>query len=137
MSQAAFIKKIKIRDPADSAGGFDDVEATDGALNHGGVILDDTEMASNAGFRSRIYGLRDWSVTFTAEYSPTRQSLVDLRAAWLNRTKVDVQYLPDGTIGNGFQGKALVESFNLSGDIEGKETVSVTLQGDDALGAAV
>lgn len=133
---AAHVKKIKIQDPADSAGGFSDASATSGALSHGGDIIDDTEMATNAGFRTRLYGLRDHSITLSGIYDPTNTAVADMRAAWLGKTNVDAQYLPDGSTPNGFEASYVVESFNISGDISGAETFDITLQGDGALAAA-
>ena len=123
MGQAAYEKVVNINTteaPANSA-----------SLDAGGDLLDDTTFANNAGYRSRIYGLRDWSISLTLEHEPSNTAFTDLKDAWLNRSTVDVEYLPDGTAG--LSGTGVVESFNYSGDVGGKETVEVTIQGDGAL----
>ena len=133
MSQAAYEKKVKIET---SPGVFEDVAAETASLNLGGDVLDDTEMATNAGFRSRILGLHDWSVSLSVRWSGTNAALAAIRNNWANRTNVKVQYLPDGTTPNGFQGEAVVESFNLGGDVGSLEMVDISLQADGAIGAA-
>lgn len=137
MSQAAYQKTVNVKDDSDSAGTYVEAPANTASLNEAGDVLDDTEMSLSHAFRTRIYGLRDWSVSMTLELSQGSSSAFKLlRDAWLNSTLVTVQYLPDGTTGNGFEGTAVVESINLSGDVGGKETVEVSLQGDGQLSAA-
>lgn len=130
---AAYTKKVKVK----TGGSFDDVPVTSASLNHGGDVLDDTEMASNAGFRTRLLGLRDWSVGMSGIWDPTDAQLIILRDAWLARTDLNVQYLPDGTVGNGFEGPVQIESLNITGDVGGIETFDITLQANGALVAAV
>jgi predicted secreted protein len=134
MSQAAYEKKVKVE--GESSGTFHEIPFTNANLNQGGVILDDTDLAQDSDFRTRTYGLRDWSISGSANWKASDSALTRLRNAWLNQTVVTVQYLPDGSTGNGFEGDAVVESFNLSGDIEGLELVEISLQADGALGAA-
>lgn len=137
MSQAAYSKKVEVKDDGDSAGTYVEAPATSASLSEGGDVLDDTEMSLSHAFRTRIYGLRDWSVSMTMELvQGTDTAFKTLRDAWLNQTKVTVRYLPDGTTNNGFEGTAVVESFDLSGDVAGKETVEVSLQADGQLSAA-
>lgn len=130
MGQAAYVKKVQVSSDGTT---YYDVPATSSSLNAGGDLLDDTNLANNAGYRSRIYGLNDWSVDITADYDGADQAIQVLRTAKLNKTKVYVKYLPDGS--TGFSGQGLVEKFNLSGEVGGKEEVSITIQGDDALSA--
>lgn len=137
MSQAAYAKKVEVKNDADSAGTYVEAPSNTASLNEGGDVLDDTEMSLSHAFRTRIYGLRDWSVSMTLELVQGSDSAFKLlRDAWLNQNLVTVRYLPDGTTSNGFEGTAVVESINLSGDVGGKETVEVTLQGDGQLSAA-
>lgn len=128
MGTPAYTKKIKI--------GSDDAPAESASLNQGGDVLDDTEMATNAGYRSRLYGLRDWSISMSCRWTAGQAALTAIRNAWLNRTTLTVQYLPDGTTANGFEGTVVVENFNMSGDVGGQEMVDISLQADGALGAA-
>lgn len=135
-SQAAADKKVKIKDLAQSGSSFLDVPAQTATLNHGGDALDDTNMATSPTFRSRVYGLRDWSVTITAFWDVASPVLIDIRDAWLNRTQLDVQYLPAGVVGTGFEGTVIVESINLSGAVDGLETAEISLQSVGAIAAA-
>jgi len=136
MSQAAYVKKAKIET---SSGVFSEIPATDVSLNLPGEILDDTEMKNNAGWRNRVYGLHDWSITLSAIWSVGDTALDYIYDSWAGRTVVTLQYLPDGSAdspGNGFQGDAVIESITFSGDVGGIETMDVTFQADGALAAA-
>jgi hypothetical protein len=139
MSQAGYEKKVKVADATESPTNFLDLTAVSATLNHGGDVLDDTDMAniSATGMRSRILGLRDWSISATLNYDTSVAGVVTvLRNAWLNRTQLEMQYLPDGTVGNGFQGLCFVETFNMSGDVGGLEQVELSLVADGDLVAA-
>ena len=61
------------------------------------------------------------------------QGIRILLDAWLNKTKVWVKYLPDGT--NGHTGEAVVTDMSLSGGLEAMNEFSVTLQGTGAVEA--
>lgn len=114
--------------------GSNDVPASSASLEHNGEILDDTEMATNNGYRSRLLGIREVSMALTCVYNSSNTSLTNILAAWTNGTTVTMHYLPDGT--NGFQGTFVVESFNLSGDVGGMEEVEVQLRAIGALSAS-
>jgi len=139
MSQAGYEKRVNIAidgSPLD----FTTIPATTSALSHAGDVLDDTNMRdiTTAGMRSRILGLRDWSLTATMLYDTISSSVVTiLRDAWKNRTQLVVQYLPDGTVANGFSGQCFVETFNMSGDIGGLEEVSLSLAAAGELDDAI
>lgn len=123
MSRAAYEKTVNIdtnEAPANSA-----------SMDMGGELLDDTKFTNSAGYRSRFYGLRDWSVSITLEQEPSDDAYSALKDAWMNRNDVDVEYLPDGS--NGYSGTGVVESFNMSGAVSDKETVEVTIQGSGEL----
>lgn len=136
MSQAAYSKRILVKNSAQSTG-FVEAEANTASLEHAGDLLDDTNLANSHAYRTRIYGLRDWSVSMTLELiQGSDKAFTILRNAWLNQESVEIQYLPDGTIANGFEGTALVESVSMSGEVAGKETVDLTLQADGPLSAA-
>lgn len=133
MGQGAWQKKVKVSSDGTQ---WYDLPATTASLNLGGDVLDDTDMATNAGYRSRIYGLKDWSVSATSNWAPSNQGFTIVRDAWMNRTTIHAQYLPDGTTTNGLEGQVLVETFNMSGDVGGLETVEISLQAAGPLGPA-
>jgi len=128
MSQVGFQKKLQMKTA--TAIVASDIPATDPSLSLGGDILDDTTVPS-AGFRSKVVGIRDWSISATVNYDVASTEIVELRKAWINRTSFTVNYLPNGT--KGFTGTAYVESMNFSGDVGGLETISITLQGSGTL----
>lgn len=134
MGQAAYEKTINIS--TDGGSTYNEAPASSAGLDLGGDLLDDTKFSNSAGYRSRIYGLRDWTLNLTLEGEFSDTAFGDLKDAWLNRNAIDMQYLPDGTTGNGLEGPAKVESFNYSGDVGDKETVEVTLQGSGELVSA-
>lgn len=61
------------------------------------------------------------------------QGIIILMNAWLNKTKVWVKYLPDGTTGH--TGEAVVTDLSLSGGLEAMNEFSLTLQGSGAVAA--
>jgi len=129
MSQAGYEKRVAVAvdgSPLD----FENIPATTMTLNHGGDVLDDTNIRdiSASGMRSRILGLRDWSISGTILYDTLAAGVVTvLRNAWKDRTLLVARYLPDGTVANGFAGQVVVETFNMSGDVGGLETVELSL----------
>lgn len=131
MGQAAYEKTINIS--SDGGTEYNEAPANSAGLDLGGDLLDDTKFTNSAGYRSRIYGLRDWTLNLTLEGEFDDTAFGALKDAWLNRNAIDMQYLPDGTVSNGLEGPAKVESFNYSGDVGDKETVEVTLQGSGEL----
>ena len=138
MATAAYSKKVQVSTTGTS--GWQDVPCESPSLEHNGEILDDTDFSAAAparGWRSKIIGLQGWMVNVgECNWAPNNQALTMIRTAFLNRTTLYVQYLPDGTTANGFKGEVKCESFNLGGDIAGKEMVTISLQGTGALGAA-
>ena len=131
MAIAAYTKVVQIQLASAGTTTFENIDGTNATLNLAGDVLDDTNFGST-GFRSRILGLRDWSVSISAIYGSTVAAYTTLRSAWLNRTELKMQYLPDGTL-DGFAGNCFVESFNHTGDVGGLETVDVSLQASAAL----
>lgn len=134
MGKAAYVKKIQVS--ADGITNWLDLPATSPSLDIGGDVLDDTELASNAGYRSRVLGLHDFSVSADSNWSGADAAIALVRAAKLGRLPLFMRYLPDGTTTYGLKGAVVVESFNHSGDVGELETVSISLQGNGALSAA-
>ena len=124
-SQAAREKQVLIS--------TDVLKSKSASLSQGGTVLDDTNMKDSNDYRSRINGIKDWSVTASGPYDSSEAALTAIRTAWLAGTAVVVYYLPDGT--NGFTGSAVVESLEFSGEVDGLETFQLTLQANGALTA--
>lgn len=130
MSVPGYQKSVKIKNSTEGSSLFVELPATSANLNLAGDVLDDTDLTST-GFRSRILGLRDWSISAPSNFAPANTAWAKVRNAWLNRTLLTVQYLPDGT--NGYQGTAWVETFSHSGDVGGLETVDISLVAESQL----
>lgn len=128
MAQAAYQKSVSIKTTASTA--YVALPANAASLTLAGDILDDTDFSST-GYRSRILGLRDWSISGTINYDDSSVVVGTLRSAWLNRTRLDVRYLPNGT--QGFSGQVQVESLDLSGDVGSLESMDFSCQADGAL----
>jgi predicted secreted protein len=128
MSIAAFNKVVTIRSTTSSTN--HELPATNATLTLAGDLLDDTDMSST-GFRSKTIGLQDWSLAAPSNFDTSNVALTVARQAWQSRTRVLMRYLPNGTAG--FQGIAFVETYTLSGDVGGLETVDINLQADSAL----
>lgn len=134
MSIAGYQKAVRIRmsTGSTSSTAFRNFPATSATLTLAGDVLDDTTLLST-GFRSRILGLRDWSIAIPSIFESTNESWGFIRQAWLGRKNVDVQYLPLESSTKGFQGTAWVETFSFSGDVGGLETVDVNLVAESQL----
>ncbi len=132
MSLAGFQKSIRITTTGTTT--FTELPATSGTLTLAGDALDDTDITST-GFRSRIIGLLDWNIAAPSNFEPANQAFVDVRTAFFARSKLVVQYLPDGL--TGFEGECFVETFSHSGDVGGLETVDISLVADSQLTTAL
>lgn len=130
MATAAYPKVVKY---STAEGGtyvtIDDLD--DATLTFNGEVLDDTAFStSHPGFRSRLIGLFDVSMSLSGNYS-TAAGQTALRTAFFARNPVFIQYLPTGsTSGNGFQTSFVIENYEITGAIADKNTVSFSLQGD-------
>lgn len=103
-------------------------------LNYAAEILDKTAMG--VGSRSRIAGLKDWSVTaeFNNNFHPSTDldkffyGLVGAGSSdcWLNLK-------PTSSTNPRYHGKSLLESYPMSGAVGELATISLTFQGDGDL----
>ena len=139
MSTAAYSKKVQVS--ANGTSDWLDVPATSPSLEMSSEVLDDTDLATNVGYRTRVLGLHDWSISCDSNYTSGNAGLTLIRNAFMNRTALYARYLPNGAADNaaialGFKGAVVVENFNLSGETAGLETAAITLQGNGALAAA-
>lgn len=128
MSIAGYRKVVQVK--TTSATAYNPIPGNTASLNFGGELLDDTNFTST-GWRSRVRGLKDYSVPVTAIYSSTDSALAAIRSALLNDTALDIQYLPNGTAG--FSGRVRVGSFTMSGDVGGLESVDIDMQATDQI----
>jgi hypothetical protein len=132
--KAAYTKKVQVSSTG-APGTWKNLPATSPSMEIAGDVLDDTTII-NAGYRSRVLGLHDFSVSADSNWDPANEGLALVRAAKLNRLDLHVQYLPDGTHTHGLKGKCVVETYNHSGDVGDLETVAIALNGNGALEAS-
>lgn len=123
MSQAAYQKALQIKTTGSTV--WLDLNANDATMNLGSELLDDTDFTST-GYRSRIAGIKDYSLDVSAFWDSSDTAFNTVRSALLAGTKLDFRYLPDGS--NGFTGTVLVETFGHSGGVGDLESVEITMQ---------
>jgi hypothetical protein len=123
-----YIKKVKIADTASSPTELITLPSVIASLVHGGIILDDRDLVSSE--PSVLLGLREWNIAVVMN-QPSNTLLSLLMVNWFNRIPLDVQYLPDGV--DGFQGRALIESFNVNGEPGGLSQAVLLLTSDGPL----
>ena len=119
MTQVAYKKKVRVS--ADDVTYYD-LPATSPSLEIAGDVIDDTDLATNEGFRSRVHGLLDWSAsadsylkkltgTAAIDNASGATALQIVRSAKLNRESIYYQYLPTGVEDEtGLKGRAIVET---------------------------
>lgn len=128
--------KAKIAVSTDGGTTWLELPATSPSFDLGGDVIDVTELKTNVGYRSRILGLHDYSISADSKYLAGEPGLVAVRDAKLNRTELDFRMLPDGSVlTDGWSGKCVVESYNFSADVGGESTVAISLQGNGNLTA--
>jgi len=127
--------KVKLQISTDAGTTWLDVPATSPTMEIAGDVLDTTELKTNAGFRTRINGLHDFSVNANSNYTKNDPALDALLAAKLGGTQNTlVRFLPDGADEtNGFQGTVIVETFNIQSGVGDLLTVDISLQGNSAI----
>lgn len=143
MGMASYAKEVWVT--TEAVGGGPDqaawakVPANTAALDASGTVLDDSAIGFNQGQRSRLIGIIEWGITMTVNYDTGGEgaaAVALIRDAWLNRKRIFAQYLPDGTIGSGWEGPTVVETFNMTGGVDDLETVDVNLLSNGPLGIA-
>ena len=135
MATAAYAKKVQVSTDGST---WKDVPCTSPSLESSSEVLETTDLATNAGYRTRILGLQDWSISCDSNYTTGDAALTLIRTAFQNRTALHVRYLPRGSgqLAEGFKGQCVVESYNLTGEVGGLETVAISLQANGALTSA-
>jgi predicted secreted protein len=95
-----------------------------------GDKLDTTAFKNNAGYRKKMLGLKDITLTASGDgdhTDTTGQNVI--RSAFANGTDLYVKYLPDGV--NGWSFKA-IPNFKENGSVDGKHEVSFDFESDGA-----
>lgn len=130
MALAGYNKSLGIKTTG-STSAYQQIPGTTATFNIGADLLDITDFTST-GWRARIAGLKDYSITGDAIYDTSITAVNTLFTAFLNGTALKFQYLPNGT--HGFGGEVLVQNFNMTGDVTTIEKFSFTLQSRKAGG---
>lgn len=117
-----------------ASGTYNEIPSSSGSFNRTSDVLDDTD-TTNAGFHSRILGLLDSACNAESNWNHNDLALVAIESAYENRTALFVKVLPDGVAGNGKKFPVVVENFNISLDVTGTVTASISFQGNGAVTA--
>ena len=129
--QVSFEKKARLS--TDGGTNWLDIPATSAGLERLAEVLETTKMGltQETAFRTRVTGLKDWSVSIEGNWEDDSDALEAVTTAWLNGTNLMIQYLPTGQEDSkGLQGTVVVESNPQSGDVAGLETYSISFQGN-------
>lgn len=122
MAELGYTKVVSVKTTATTA--YSSLPGSAASFDFGGEMLDDTDFTST-GWRSRVRGLKDYSISLTAFYGSTNAALEIVKDAVISGATLDFRYLPNGT--NGFGGQVICETYNLSGDVGGLETVEISM----------
>ena len=128
--QAGYIFTISVA--TSSGGSFSELAAQNATFNRTANVLDDTD-TSNAGYMTRLLGLLDTACNAEVHWAASDTALGLIETAYENRSALWVKILPDNMAGNGKKFPVVVESFNLSIDINGLQTYSMSFQGNGAV----
>ncbi len=94
----------------------------------------DTTSHDSAGLREFIYGLEQWSITGSTLHITANAGQVDVRAAILARTQMNIELRETDVTGDPqWSGLALVSAQSLSFPVDDAMTGDITLQGTGLL----
>lgn len=91
----------------------------------------DSTTRDDAGWKTFEQGLKEWGASIGQLWVPTDTALQALRDAFLNGTKLAVQFLDEN--GYGFSGTCIVTGFRFGQPLDGAVEMPVTVKGDGAL----
>jgi len=92
------------------------------------TVLDITDFADTSGYKKRMTGLRDVTISLSGDYSQADAPQALMRAV-IGAT-LYVTVLPDGT--NGFSYPCIVESYETKASVDGLVEISISLLGNGA-----
>jgi predicted secreted protein len=95
-------------------------------------LLEVTDFADTTGYRDRILGLKDLSVTLSGDYESGDTGQARLRTNWASGASIFLRFLPNGS--TGFKCEMMAESFNISASFDGKVEFSCSLKAVGAIG---
>lgn len=131
MSTAAHTRKVYAKASSSAPGGSDEVDgAIDFKFTRSKAMLDTTDFKDTSGAHTRIAGLGDGSGSIGGDWEQADTVQALLRSSFDAGSTIYITDLPDGT--NGYTYPCLVESIDDSGQVDGKNSVSFSLQQNGA-----
>lgn len=115
-----------------SGGTYYEISSQSGSFDRTADVLDDTD-TTNAGYHTRLLGLLDSACNVEAHWAASNSALSAIETAYEGRSALWVKVLPDGQASNGKKFPVVVESYNMSLDVTGLVTLSVSFQGNGAV----
>ena len=142
MATAAFNKTIQLS--VDGGSTFHEIKGlNDASISFGGDILDSTAFDNIVnGTRSKFYGLRDASVSLSGDFlAGTTDYQIQFIHKWLRNVtgetydeNFQIKYFPEGdSVSVSFTMKVVIESIEISGSVDGKEEISISLQSTEGI----
>ena len=128
--QAGYSYKISVS--TTSGGTYYEVPSPNGTFNRTSDVLDDTD-TTNAGYHSRLIGLLDSACSIESNWSASDTALSTIETSYEGRSELWVKVLPNGVASAGNKFPVVVENYNLSLDVTGLVSLSVSFQGMGAV----
>lgn len=104
---------------------------------HGVNLLETTAFKDATGNRTRIAGLKDFSASMSGDYEQADSPQALLRSEG-STVYITIIYDPNASAGSqGFRYPCLVENWKISGEVDGKTQINVSLKANGAARTAV
>lgn len=113
---------------------FTQVDANESTITVSREVIDITTLGGS-GWRDRLHGIKDWSVSVPNLWQSGGVVSALLRNSVLNGTDLYIRIDVDGTSSNRFSGKVISEGFEMGFNLSDASSSSSTLQGNGALTA--
>lgn len=115
---------------------FTQVDSSEATLNVSREVLDTTVMGTSE-WRSKIHGIKDWSVSFPNQFKSAGVVSNMIINHVLNGTALYVRVDVDGTSSNRFTGAVIAEGLEIALGLTDIVKKQVTFQGNGALTATL
>lgn len=111
---------------------FVELKTEECTLSFNGEIIDVTTLGGN-GWRSKLQGLKDWTISVTPLFESGNSGLDILRDAFFTGDgNLYIRYDIDGTSSNRVSGIVMIESQEMPSNLSDAQKMPVSLQGNGA-----
>lgn len=132
MALAGHPVKIFAKSAVTSPSGSDEVDGLN-SVEYGPTVdlLDVTDFKDTTGFKLKLAGLKDGTVSLSGDFEGADAPQALLRSSWSSGSSVwcTFHFDPSAAAGSrGFQVECKVENYNISASVDGKVEFSCSLQ---------